>query len=375
MAQQQTEYSTFHEVKELLSKKIGKLAFILICAFLALLTLKDVVDLSVEYSGDPKQSDMNIRFNESMTMPNITFCMSRSQAWSHFKINPNESVEEWNEIIQDSFEQMNTQNLFIKTPWDYRLIMEAYEVVATLNSMERETTPEGAFRSITVFRTKERLTEKRATVKKWIDYIQKINITFEELTQKVGIETIKHSMQRFQRTTYNESLTIKTRFRTSWISMMQFCFQPWFDTDNFYPIEDQGNFFTMVLSHNSEKLNGQQVDCMSVDFHGRPSSLSRFMEGKGRVRDGFIDELCLGMVHEVTVEVKAQYVMLENDEDGTACNTVDAGELTEFDCRSKCRMEMIRRACNCTALTLSYLASKDELHQYPLCDYTKCFVE
>ena len=29
---------------------------------------------------------------------------------------------------------------------------------------------------------------------------------------------------------------------------------------------------------------------MTVDFHGRPSSLNRFMEGKGRTRDGFDDE-------------------------------------------------------------------------------------
>lgn len=51
-------------------------------------------------------------------------------------------------------------------------------------------------------------------------------------------------------------------------------------------------------------------------------------------------QLCVGIRHEVTVEVRARYVMLENDENGTACR--NAGEESEFDCRSRCRMEMIR---------------------------------
>lgn len=34
--------------------------------------------------------------------------------------------------------------------------------------------------------------------------------------------------------------------------------------------------------------------------------------------------------------------MLENDEPGTACRDVEDGEDSEFDCRSRCRMTMIR---------------------------------
>lgn len=115
---------------------------------------------------------------------------------------------------------------------------------------------------------------------------------------------------------------------------------------------------------------------MSVDFHGRPSSLSRFMEGKGRARDGFNDELCAGMRHEVSVEVRARYVMLENDDEGTACREVEDGEDNEFDCRSRCRMKMIREICNCTAATLSYLVKEDdEIEKFPVCDYEKCVVD
>lgn len=63
----------------------------------------------IEYLGYPKQSDMNIMFNESMMMPNITFCMSRQQAWSHFNINSSEDVEEWDRIVQVCSHTQNIQ--------------------------------------------------------------------------------------------------------------------------------------------------------------------------------------------------------------------------------------------------------------------------
>uniref|UniRef100_A0A7E4VY83 EF-hand domain-containing protein n=1 Tax=Panagrellus redivivus TaxID=6233 RepID=A0A7E4VY83_PANRE len=367
--------SFFTIMKTFVSKGIGRIGFWIIVSALAVLTFKDVSALVKDYSADPKTSDMNIVFNESMTMPNITFCMSRSQAWSHMAINPNESTEDWDARIVETLESMPTKQAFLNATWDYRMIMESYDVVATLNSMERETTPDGAMRAIFVFEKLPRLATKREMVKKWLTVLKDRGITFDEFTQKVGSETIKQSLQRFQRTTYDENLIVQTKFRTSWISMMQFCFQPWFDEDNFHPIKDQGNFFVMLLAHNSTKLAGQQVECMSIDFHGRPSSLSRFMEGSGRIKDGFNDELCPGMVHEVTVEVRAQYVMLENNATGTACNSAKPGQDTEFDCRSRCRMEMLRQLCNCTALTLSYLATPKELETWPLCDYTQCVVD
>jgi hypothetical protein len=43
---------------------------------------------------------MKIVFNKSISMPNITFCMSRTQAWSHFHVNGSEAVEEWDESIK-----------------------------------------------------------------------------------------------------------------------------------------------------------------------------------------------------------------------------------------------------------------------------------
>lgn len=355
-------------------ERARKWAFMFIVAFLACLTIKDVFDLVLEYCDDPKESDMNIVFNDSMTMPNVTFCMSKKQAWSHFKLNESAPVDEWDMAVDEALANMTDHDSFMTATWDYRMVMEAYDMIATYNSLERETTAHGSARSINIFRVSPRLAGKRKTFKKWMDILESRNITFEEFTQKTGTEVLRRSMQRFQRTTFNEDLVIKTKLRTSWISQMQICFQPWFDQDNFYAIEDQGNFFTMLLSHNAENLNGEHLECMSVDFHGRPSSLNRFMEGKGRARDGFTFELCAGQRHEVSVEVRALYQMLENDEPGTACRDVEDGEDSEFDCRSRCRMTMIRDMCKCTPLSLSYLA-KDDLDKFPLCDYTKCEVD
>ncbi|PIC27044.1 hypothetical protein B9Z55_019423 [Caenorhabditis nigoni] len=360
----------------LFGRRARKYAFIFIVAFLAVLTVKDVFDLFEEYFEYPKESDINIVFNESMTMPNVTFCMSRAQAWSHFKLNLSAPADEWDAVVDESLANMTDHDAFMKQPWDYRLVMEAYDMIATYSSLERETTAHGSARSIHVFKNSPRLAAKRKTFKKWRDILDSRRITFDEFTQKTGIEVLRRSMQRFRRRTFDDDDTvIKTKLRISWISQMQICYQPEFDKDNFKTIDDQGVFFDMLLSHNAENTEGQKIDCMSVDFHGRPSSLNRFMEGKGRSRDGFIDELCLGQRHEVTAHVTALYQMLENDEEGTRCRDVEDGEDSEFNCRSRCRMEMIRDACHCTPLSLSYLAKKEDMEIFPLCDYTQCTVD
>ncbi|CAI2354399.1 unnamed protein product [Caenorhabditis sp. 36 PRJEB53466] len=357
-------------------RRARKYAFIFIVAFLAVLTVKDVFDLFEEYFEWPKESDINIVFNESMTMPNVTFCMSRQQAWSHFKLNLTAPADEWDAVVDESLANMTDHDAFMKSPWDYRLVMEAYDMIATYSSLERETTAHGSARSIHVFKNAPRLAAKRKTFKKWRDILDSRKVTFEEFTQKTGIEVLRRSMQRFRRRTFDEDETVvKTKLRISWISQMQICYQPEFDEENFKTIDDQGVFFDMLLSHNAENTEDQKIDCMSVDLHGRPSSLNRFMEGKGRSRDGFIDELCLGQRHEVTVHVTALYQMLENDDEGTRCRDVEEGEDTEFNCRSRCRMEMIRDTCHCTPLSLSYLAKKEDLDIFPLCDYTQCTVD
>lgn len=81
------------------------------------------------------------------------------------------------------------------------------------------------------------------------------------------------------------------------------------------------------------------------------------------------------MWHEVTVDVKALYEMLENDEEGTECRDMAPDSEQEFDCRMRCRMELIRHECHCTPATLSYLARPADLLAYPTCDYTKCVLE
>lgn len=364
------------EFKEtVFGKKMREWAFWFIVAFLAGLTVKDVANLIKDYCGNPKKSDMNVRFNETMQMPNITFCMSRAQAWSHFRLNDTVSGKQWEDTILRQLKNMTDAETFLKQPWEYEMVMETYNLIATLTSMERETTAHGTVNSIQKFRTQERLAEIRKLSKFWLNELDKREVKFEDFVQKVGKETLRRSMQRFQRTTYDEDLVIKTQLSITWISQIQLCFQATFDDENLKPIDEQGQFFVMVLSHNAENLKGQQVECMTADFHGRPSSSSRFMGNKGIIKDGFTDELCVGMMHETTVEVKARYKMLENDAEGTACHDHESGEDNEWDCYLRCRMEFIRDVCQCTAPTLSYLVKENEdmeLKKWPLCNYAEC---
>lgn len=69
------------------------------------------------------------------------------------------------------------------------------------------------------------------------------------------------------------------------------------------------------------------------------------MEGKGPVKDGITEELCFGNIHEVQVDIRASYIMLPNEEKPTACRNYEEDE-SEFDCRSRCRLEAIRVRAN-----------------------------
>uniref|UniRef100_A0A183BJU4 Amiloride-sensitive sodium channel n=1 Tax=Globodera pallida TaxID=36090 RepID=A0A183BJU4_GLOPA len=334
--------------KAFCGKGIREWAFWFIVTFLACLTVKDVINLIREYSENPKKSDMNVRFNDTMRVPNMTFCMSRAQAWSHFRVNESDTGEGWAKRVKEQLKNMTEREQFLTRPWELEMTME----------------------------TQQRLGEIRKLAKFWMAEIEQRNVTFDNFLQKVGKETLRSSMQRFQRTTYEEEEVIRTQTMITWLSQMQLCFQPAFDLNNSKPINDQGQFFVMILSHNAEKLSGQQIDCMSVDFHGRPSSSTRFMGSKGVTKDGFTDELCMGMMHEITVEVKARYKMLPNDEEGTACRERAEDVDNEYDCHLRCRMEFIRNVCHCTGPTLSYLVKdENELNKWPLCDYSKCATE
>lgn len=124
----------------------------------------------------------------------------------------------------------------------------------------------------------------------------------------------------------------------------------------------------MALVHDPKKLGAISGECISVDFRGRPTTMARNMEGKGRVKDGInegegtipkgcgvlssshtsydhfmFSELCPGYMHELKAEIRAHYKMLENDDRATACRLYDDEESgSQFDCKSRCRMEMIR---------------------------------
>lgn len=124
----------------------------------------------------------------------------------------------------------------------------------------------------------------------WMAELKKRQITFEEFTQKVGYEIFRRSNANFQRTSYDENDKFNTKVRTSWISEQEFCFQPMFHGESDKPITDQGYFFNFMTNHNAERLDDKKVDCMTVDFHGRPSSLTRYTQATA-VNDGFIDDV------------------------------------------------------------------------------------
>uniref|UniRef100_A0A915N965 Amiloride-sensitive sodium channel n=1 Tax=Meloidogyne javanica TaxID=6303 RepID=A0A915N965_MELJA len=382
-----------HQVYSIVySKKFRRWAFYFLIVFLAGMTIYETTNLTAEYLGFPKRADMSMQFNRTIIFPNITFCMSKRQAWSHFgnfgnssdsgNFSSNSTLttsnKDWNPEVEQILAKMPNHDSFMNSSgWPQELIMSAYEAIATLNSLEREKIDSQTLADIKAFQSNPKHQGLRTL--KWLAAIAERNVSFKDFTQKVGMETLEKSKNYFMRTGFNDSDNFTTLVHISWLSNKQLCFQPLFpNAESFKPIEDQGQFFQMELVHNPSALNDskQAEECMSLDLHGRPTTMAKHMERKGRSKDGTTEGLCLGRVHETKVEIRGHYIMLENDDEATACRNyddVDDAEVNEFECRSRCRMKMIRSYCKCTPLTLQYLvADEKEFVKYPACDYEQC---
>lgn len=107
---------------------------------------------------------MNMRFNESMRMPNLTFCMPKSLVLGHLKPDFNKTTEQWDAHIHSQIAKRKTKEEFLAPGWDHEMYFEAYDVIANLNSLERETHPQGMARSVANFAQNPRLKEKVATI-------------------------------------------------------------------------------------------------------------------------------------------------------------------------------------------------------------------
>jgi len=57
--------------------------------------------------------------------------------------------------------------------------------------------------------------------------LRDLNVTFDEFIEKVGGETLRRSIERFQRVNGEE--VIEVRWHITWLSQKQLCFQPIFD--------------------------------------------------------------------------------------------------------------------------------------------------
>nr|CAD2122414.1 unnamed protein product [Meloidogyne enterolobii] len=107
--------------------KFRQLTFYILLLFLFGLTIIDVRKLIICYFTDNKEIDMKMNFNASMTMPNITFCMSKNNAWSHFNQTGLTSQDLYN-ATEEGLSKMPDSATFLNNDWDYKMVMDAYLV-------------------------------------------------------------------------------------------------------------------------------------------------------------------------------------------------------------------------------------------------------
>ena len=67
-------------------------------------------------------------FNDTITMPNVTFCMARQHAWSHFNLHSLKSASEVDDVVDAGLKNMTDRESFLKQGWDWRMVIDAYMV-------------------------------------------------------------------------------------------------------------------------------------------------------------------------------------------------------------------------------------------------------
>ncbi len=81
------------------------------------------------------------------------------------------------------------------------------------------------------------------------------------------------------------------------------------------------------------------------------------------------------MLTDVKVEIKAQYRL--DDDNETFCTNDDSESY--YECYARCRLEMIKEMCNCSALSIQVDTEvengTDDNGPEPECDYTRCDVQ
>ncbi|KAI6207008.1 hypothetical protein M3Y94_00980600 [Aphelenchoides besseyi] len=354
------------------SPTIRRYGFWTLIAVLAALTVHDVYVLVEEYLENPRQVDMNVVFNQTITMPNVTVCTSMRQWSAFFKVNST-LAQTWDDDLAKSLKKYKTKDDFLKKEWSYQMTAEGMMVIMSLTSMEIEIITEGVARTIHALPRDPRLHAKNMMINDWMHRINELEISYEDFRQKVGKEILKKGLHRMRRISPDENDVFVIDHKITWISNLNFCFQPVFQTEE--PIKSQGQFLFFQIKMDLDKMNGlEDIKCMTVDFHGRPSDEIRYMGGPAAAKDGVAENLCPGEYAEIRAEVKATYDMLENDSPGRSCEDLTSNGKNDYDCKLQCRIEFIRSLCSCTPVSLAYLADSKELNEYPICNYTTCTI-
>ncbi|CAD5228409.1 unnamed protein product [Bursaphelenchus xylophilus] len=346
-------------------------------------TIHDSYLLWERYWQEPKESDMKIEVNETMPIPDITFCVPSVQATSHFSKAAKETdLKE----IEKYLSRMKTKDDFLGKKWGEKLLYSAYTAVAALHTLEREAFGSFLAKQIKQFGNSPSkfFSEKRNNVKFWTSQLETRNVTFEELKKKVGSDIIDIMVRgEFQRLYHNKTEVTSDQIEaeTTWISEKDFCFKAVLNETTGAPVTHQNAFLFLNYFQNEKNLPKEdQVKCASMNFHGDPYDISPYSEHGGSSRDGITESICPGLRYDVTVEVLDVYTMVENDEEGTKCQEIgdDDGEeeKTVFECHGICRAALIKDICNCTAMSTQHLLDAGEDDDLPLCgDYSQCDVD
>ncbi|KAI6200656.1 Del-6 [Aphelenchoides besseyi] len=365
----------------LCSEKVRAYAFWSLIALLTALTVHDVWLLFGEYIENPKLADMGFVFNDTMKLPVFTVCIPTPMVLSIFNSTlfntPDDKKTSHNEL-----EQMQTADVFLKRDWDWRLVEDAYRTIAKIHSIERETDDSYVGNEIKKLQKQNSKTKQLKKIQQWQKHLAERKVEFVDFVQKTGNEVLKRMVKKAIRSSMDNEDYFNATYKVTWISEPNICFQPQFSGNGSQLVTTQGQFFHMKIGHDPRKVDSQQH--LIIDLNGRDANMAEFRDSGGHTTEGVNNGIKAGTISDLLVEIRTVYELLENEEEGTACVSIDDDEdedespnQTEFtpvfECQGRCRADLIRELCHCTPISTYHLVKEyKDMDIYPVCDYATC---
>jgi hypothetical protein len=123
---------------------------------------------------------------------------------------------------------MKTSSDFLNMDWDWRTVQDAYITLANIHTFERETDDSLMGDEIRRLQKRTKQTKILEKIQHWKKILDERKVSFQEFMQKTGEEVLTRMIKKAQRSSLDSDDVFDAKYKITWISLPNICFQPTF---------------------------------------------------------------------------------------------------------------------------------------------------